>query len=733
MPAKQPVLFTTTLTTGLSQLLSSAMRLPFRLADWAWRRLRPDRAVVGVSLAGYHEHLGGVGNYAISLLRSWPAIFPLQAVRLFCSKGTFSLAQKSLPLRSRIEHRFLGSESELIASASDCDVVFFPCGHLDPVPLPLRSAFHLADLQEWFFPEYFSDEELCRRRNRYRTLRAFGVALFVPSEFTRRCVIELLEYPPENVFTLPLLCADLPGRGLCPQGTSLETGQFLYYPADDYPHKNHRSLLLALGQLAREGLQIPLVCTGSRPMETDWESLARDSGVDFLHLGRVSRAEVRWLFDHARALVFPSQFEGFGIPVLEALKCGLPMVCSNFSSVPEVAGDVAEYCDPFCTDDIARAIRSLWTDEVKRRLLREASAGQAEKFSTSKITRRHAETFDAIKNVRPWALSKNAALPELDRDRSWKRCTGREHPGGEPRKLARAPAARAIPDLSVHFFTIVLNGMPFLPQQWEVLKALPGLWHWHVVEGVAELKHDTSWSLRNGGALPERFRTGNRSDDGTSEFLDRIAGESPDRVTVYRRNRPWEGKLEMCQEPLANIGSEVLLWQLDSDEFWALQTLNEVRDEFQNNPGLMAAKFRCHFHVTPDLVLDNVGFYGNDGRVEWLRVWRFFPGDQWLTHEPPVLQRQGRDLFSLGALDARQTSLKGWKFRHFAYVIASQVAFKESYYGYSGAVDGWKALCADPGQEVMPSTYLPWIPAGIWATRCQPEEVFHPQSLKTYA
>ncbi len=126
------------------------------------------------------------------------------------------------------------------------------------------------------------------------------------------------------------------------------------------------------------------------------------------------------------------------------------------------------------------------------------------------------------------------------------------------------PAASALP---IHFFTIVLNGEPFIRYHLDVFKKLPFEWHWHIVEGLAELKHDTGWSLRHGGTLPMDAMAEGRSVDGTAEYLDQIAAENPERVTVYRSpgGRLWDGKLEMVAAPLANISQNCLLWEVDSD------------------------------------------------------------------------------------------------------------------------------------------------------------------------
>src|SRR5690242_4062518 len=96
----------------------------------------------------------------------------------------------------------------------------------------------------------------------------------------------------------------------------------------------------------------------------------------------------------------------------------------------------------------------------------------------------------------------------------------------------------------IHFFTIVLNGMPFITYHLDVFRQLRCRWHWHIVEGVANLVHDTAWSLASGGHISSDMHEGGRSNDGTSAYLDRIAAELPDNITVYRKPSGvfWDGK-----------------------------------------------------------------------------------------------------------------------------------------------------------------------------------------------
>ena len=137
--------------------------------------------------------------------------------------------------------------------------------------------------------------------------------------------------------------------------------------------------------------------------------------------------------------------------------------------------------------------------------------------------------------------------------------------------------------LPIHFFTIVLNGEPFIRYHAEVFGRLNVPWHWHVVEGVASLKHDTAWSMASGGHIADSIHHHGRSNDGTSAYLDELAQRFPQNVTIYRKplGEFWDGKREMVNAPLPNINEACLLWQVDNDELWTLEQIHTVHDLFQ--------------------------------------------------------------------------------------------------------------------------------------------------------
>ncbi len=271
-------------------------------------------------------------------------------------------------------------------------------------------------------------------------------------------------------------------------------------------------------------------------------------------------------------------------------------------------------------------------------------------------------------------------------------------------------------DLPVHFFTIVLNGEPFIRYHLEAFQGLPFRWHWHIIEGVAKLVKDTSWSVSHGGKIPETFHHQGLSKDGTSEYLDQLARDYPENITIHRKapGEFWEGKLEMVRAPLASLPADCLLWQIDADELWSRVQIEKMRQLFLENPKKTAAWFWCHFFVGPGLVISSRNTYGGNPQIEWLRVWRYRQGMEWASHEPPKLTRKGlngldRNVGTENPFLHYDMQKQGLIFQHFAYALPEQLAFKESYYGYKNAVADWRRLQASSKRPLMLRDYFSWV------------------------
>jgi glycosyltransferase involved in cell wall biosynthesis len=232
----------------------------------------------------------------------------------------------------------------------ELDAIHFPLSvMLPPVERP-PAVTTVLDLQHEEYPEFFGRAELRYRKVVYGwTIRRSRMVITI-SEHARATLIERHGLEPGRVRAIHLAVnhevftpAEQPSRG-----------DYLLYPARPWPHKNHARLFEAFARLRRERPELRLVLTGAG----DFDALP--DGVEAR--GRVTTPELVELYRGAAAVVFPSIYEGFGMPVVEAMACGAPVACSNATSLPEVAGDAARLFDPRDADAIAAAVDDVLRD-----------------------------------------------------------------------------------------------------------------------------------------------------------------------------------------------------------------------------------------------------------------------------------------------------------------------------------------------------------------------------------
>jgi glycosyltransferase involved in cell wall biosynthesis len=271
----------------------------------------------------------------------------------------------------------------------------------------------------------------------------------------------------------------------------------------------------------------------------------------------------------------------------------------------------------------------------------------------------------------------------------------------------------AFPMEPINFFTIVLNWKPFIQYHIEIFKQIPFKWHWHI---VADLNHDTSWSVQLGVKLNHEIHKNGLSYDGTTQYLDALERLYPDNITIYRKPEGvfWDDKKEMVNEPLANIQKECLLWQADVDELWTLEQLCIAREMFINSPEKTTAFYWCWYFFGEKLIISTRNCYAQNPQQEWLRTWRFKPGAFWAAHDPPILVEPlsnggHRNITDINSFLHDETEKKGLVFQHFAYVTPEQLKFKEQYYGYSNAVSQWQDLQSNSKFPALLRDYFGWV------------------------
>ena len=265
---------------------------------------------------------------------------------------------------------------------------------------PLQSAVfaerglpHVAvayDFQEITHPGFFSRSER-RRRRRFRAALSRCDRVIAISEATRSAAIGILGVPAERVRLVhpagPLERAPLPAVALRSglEALGLTAGNYFLYPANAWPHKNHDQLLAVLASQSPghgDGEIAPVLCGLDRTGLGRLEARVREARLDgrVRLLGVVPDSDLTALLQGARFLFFPSLFEGFGLPVLEAIRLGTPVACSDVPALREVAGDAALYFDPSTPESIAAALGRMTDDEALRGDLRARGVARATLF-----------------------------------------------------------------------------------------------------------------------------------------------------------------------------------------------------------------------------------------------------------------------------------------------------------------------------------------------------------------
>ena len=225
------------------------------------------------------------------------------------------------------------------------DVVHYPFTIRVP-PVEAPSVVTLHDLQHIDLPELFSRAERAFRSVYYHRSARAAARVVVPSTFVRVGAVAQLGLDPARVRVVP---HGIDHSLFSPADEEREP--FLLYPARAWPHKNHARLYEAFALLRHEQPELRLVLTGGGHSGTP------PDGVEVR--GHVGQDELVTLYRRAAALVFPSRYEGFGQPVLEAMACGCPVACSDIPALREVAGDAARVFDPDAPDAIAAAVRDV--------------------------------------------------------------------------------------------------------------------------------------------------------------------------------------------------------------------------------------------------------------------------------------------------------------------------------------------------------------------------------------
>lgn len=313
------------------------------------------------------QRFGGISRYLVELIKNFPAdistTLPLSRSHNIYLRDELGY-NGLLPVPGkRTVWRYINSRASVSALKRGGYDVFHPTYYDDYFLRHLRSPFVLTvhDLTHERFPQFFAPDDPTAARKE-RLIRAAD-AIIAISESTRRDIIDYYGVSPERITmihhgSVMLSPVESPVPGL-PQ-------RYILFVGDRHGYKNFSAFVDAIASIAAEFPDLNVVCTG-RPFRPEELDTFRRLGLDrrMMHV-YATDSQMHHLFTHALCFVFPSLYEGFGFPILEAFECGCPVALSNASCFPEVAADAGEYFDPTDPADMARAIRRLILDRGLR-------------------------------------------------------------------------------------------------------------------------------------------------------------------------------------------------------------------------------------------------------------------------------------------------------------------------------------------------------------------------------
>jgi glycosyltransferase involved in cell wall biosynthesis len=249
----------------------------------------------------------------------------------------------------------------------------------------------LYDLQYKTYPEFFSPMDVAHRHQTFIQACKEATLLSAISDYSRHSAITHSNLDPKHIRTIYLRMA----QRIIPENAhndqlltelKLKPQQYLLYPANFWKHKNHEMLLTAFNVAHHNGLEshIKLVCTGAPGERQKWLKYATKMlklQDRILFPGYLSNTDLATLMANCSGMIFPSLYEGFGLPVIEAMAAGIPVACSNISSLPEVAQNAAILFNPKLPNEIADAMITLTQDKSKVLELIQMGTERAQTFS----------------------------------------------------------------------------------------------------------------------------------------------------------------------------------------------------------------------------------------------------------------------------------------------------------------------------------------------------------------
>lgn len=358
--------------------------------------------ILGVDGKRAHMNLSGLGEYSRRVIRGLleygkdikvRAVTP--EIRLNFLRSDRYEIYTSRHLLERIYFRFFPP-----ASFFDGMDIFHGLSAHMPLNIPrgVGKVVTVHDLIYRLYPQWFSPVD--RLSYHWRTgyaVRNSDIVVAI-SRWTARTIEEIFSIDGERIKIIHPICSEVffEARSLGRKPKGFVQEDYLLFVGNLEPRKNVHTLLRALAILGKRGVPIVTVGRGKKAYLEKLRRIADKGNVEWIHLGYRPMEEVLYLMAHARAFVYPAIVEGFGMPVVEAMAAGAPVITSRGSGLDDAAGDAAIQVDPDSEEEIAHAIERLLYDEELSQRLKEEGRLHALRFHPRSIVPQLLELYRKI-------------------------------------------------------------------------------------------------------------------------------------------------------------------------------------------------------------------------------------------------------------------------------------------------------------------------------------------------
>ena len=362
------------------------------------------------------DHFPGIGRYTYNLIQGLAYVSPGQTFVLLHNPALLNTRHDVGNLTRFPNMRLMEVDVPTFCLAEQYHLPFTICHpsftilhspyYIKPYLLPCSSVVTFYDLIPSLYPAYFSPtQRLIFHIAHALALRTADAAIAI-SEATRRDLIHYFNVDPDKISTIPLAA----GSRFHPQPPEIIVtfrrthdlpDRYILYFGSNKPHKNLVRLIEAFSRITDHAFTMrhSLVIAGHwDPRYPEPRQRAEEIGITdrVVFLGPVPDQDLPALYSGAALFVFPSLYEGFGLPPLEAMACGTPVICSNTSSFPEVVGEAAIMIDPFDVEGLAAAMGHVLGDGDLQAEMREKALKQAAKFSWEETARQTLKVYKAV-------------------------------------------------------------------------------------------------------------------------------------------------------------------------------------------------------------------------------------------------------------------------------------------------------------------------------------------------